>query len=496
MAINFPIIIDGVEYATKEDLDNAINGIGDVSGGFHIASIICTRWGEVVNSDPNVVVRLSGNTKDKYLGYIISMPVGYPTLTMDDYIPATVTYGYDGVEQLLAIGMTIDALLEIYQMDTVEELQAALDYTEYKFELNQTFMQAGFQLYFINYSDSVNLPSFSNPVYRQQILPGDEIDYMGIDRDGAPYNDYSRFARLNDIVYNYMAKLAKSLRIGDQVGSMYMHMYPTDLTNMPTYGNPNIHFMEFSDGSWLGEDNGNLVYWTSSASETVIYEGNTLVTPTFQLNPDITVSNVILTLSLPGPWYTATISAKPDDINEVVTIESLYNELKTLEDTSIDTLSNTVTQLQSTIATLQQQLDDTTNNLTLHVAHDADLYQAILVAAREEAQEVYNGSQPPLSTTGTTLVGPGGLLTLGGNETYTAPENGGITITFSAVLALGTVQVLVNGVSVFDSSAISLLSVPPPKTVRVNGGDIITTTGALGLLSSLSVVFYPNANIT
>ncbi len=145
-----------------------------------------------------------------------------------------------------------------------------------------------------------------------------------------------------------------------------------------------------------------------------------------------------------------------------------------------------------TIKWLYDQIMQETANLQSHVLHDADLYQSILSAARQEAQDIYDGTEVPLSSTGTTIIGTGGLLDLGGTGQYVIPANGGITITFSAVLALGNVQVYVNGASVFDSSAISLLSVPPPTTIRVNGGDMITSTGSLGLLSSLNVTFYPN----
>ncbi len=134
-------------------------------------------------------------------------------------------------------------------------------------------------------------------------------------------------------------------------------------------------------------------------------------------------------------------------------------------------------------------------DLTNHVIHDADLYQSILAAARDEAQKIYDQTEVPLSTTGTTIIGTGGLIDVGGSGQYVAPSNGGITITFSAVLALGNAAVLVNGVEVFNSSVLSILSVPPPVTIRVNSGDIITSTGALGLLSSLNVTFYPNKQL-
>ncbi len=148
-----------------------------------------------------------------------------------------------------------------------------------------------------------------------------------------------------------------------------------------------------------------------------------------------------------------------------------------------------------TIKWLYDQINQETANLKSHVLHDADLYQSILVAAREEAQAIYDGMDIPLSTTGTTIIGTGGILDIGSTGQYVAPSNGGITITFSAVLALGNVAVLVNGTEVFNSSALSLLSVPPPTTVRVNSGDRITSTGSLGLLSSLNVTFYPNKPI-
>lgn len=148
-----------------------------------------------------------------------------------------------------------------------------------------------------------------------------------------------------------------------------------------------------------------------------------------------------------------------------------------------------------TIKWLYDQIIQEIANLKSHVLHDADLYQSILVAAREEAQAIYDGTDVPLSSTGVTVIGTGGLLDIGSTGQYVAPSNGGITITFSAVLALGNVAVLVNGTEVFNSSVLSLLSVPPPTTVRVNSGDIITSTGSLGLLSSLNVTFYPNKPI-
>lgn len=135
------------------------------------------------------------------------------------------------------------------------------------------------------------------------------------------------------------------------------------------------------------------------------------------------------------------------------------------------------------------------NDLTAHVKHDADLYQSIIAAARQEAQDTYEGSNPPLSSTGVTVIGTGGLIDVGSSGQYIAPGNGGITITFSAVLSLGNATVMVNGEEVFNSSVISLLAVPPPVTIRVNGGDVITSGGALGVLSSLNVTFYPNKEI-
>lgn len=144
------------------------------------------------------------------------------------------------------------------------------------------------------------------------------------------------------------------------------------------------------------------------------------------------------------------------------------------------------------IAILQTQIATVSDALTAHVDHDADLYQSILAAARAEAQAIYEGTSAPLSSEGTVIIGTGGLLTLGGSGEYEVPQNGGITITFSAVLALGNATVSVNGEEVFNSSVLSIISIPPPITIRVNGGDKITSGGTLGLLSSLNVTFYPN----
>lgn len=279
-----------------------------------------------------------------------------------------------------------------------------------------------------------------------------------------------------------VTKTFSDLVVGDDLSGMAVSFPdPIDMTNS-TGSSTNSHLVDFTNGYYINLSVNTvqtpayfrLIDTNGQAAQNFYSNSKTPVVSSYTFPDGFIISNINrdeITQYYGGSWQTQLVFN--GQVQGEITIKWLYDQ----------------------IIAMKAQLDQTTTDLTNHVLHDADLYQAILIAAREEAQAIYDGTDVPLSTTGTPVIGTGGVLALGSDAQYVVPENGGITITFSAVLALGNVQVLVNGNSVFDSSAISLLSVPAPTTVRVNGGDIVTTSGSLGLLSSLSVVFYPNKPI-
>ncbi len=109
---------------------------------------------------------------------------------------------------------------------------------------------------------------------------------------------------------------------------------------------------------------------------------------------------------------------------------------------------------------------------------------------RRVAQEVYDGATPKLDMdNGVTVLGTGGVLTLGGGEEWTVPSNGAIVCTFIAVLGLSSATVSVDGSEVFSSVLLGGKS----KTVPVTTGQKVTYTGGLSVIGGLSVKFYENA---
>lgn len=167
-----------------------------------------------------------------------------------------------------------------------------------------------------------------------------------------------------------------------------------------------------------------------------------------------------------------------------------------LEKYFIDETEITIEMLYQGMAKLQTELNSLKKEFQTHVENDAGLYQRMASDARQQAIDIYKGLQPALSPNGIEIASTEvGLLVLPQGNDYSVQENGGITISFSAVLALGSLQVKVNDNVVFDTALLSLLSLPAPTTIRVNGGDTVSIVGNIGLLSSLSVVFYPNIDL-
>ena len=154
----------------------------------------------------------------------------------------------------------------------------------------------------------------------------------------------------------------------------------------------------------------------------------------------------------------------------------------TISATNAETFTYTpfVNDPTSTVYLMKQQL--------AHLADQTTSNYALIVKV---AQDVYNGTTPQIDTSqGTTVFGNGGLLTLGGGGSFTVPENGAIVVSYTAVLGIAP-TLTVNDVAV-DYGGVSFLGNGEPTEIRVNGGDVVTASGSLGLGSSFNVTFYPN----
>ncbi len=136
--------------------------------------------------------------------------------------------------------------------------------------------------------------------------------------------------------------------------------------------------------------------------------------------------------------------------------------------------------------------------LQAHESADAERWQlqadsdaAMLAQFATIAQNIYDGSQPPVDTTQpTTIIGTGGLISLGASDGYTITQNGYIQCVYKTIIG-AVIIVNVNDVPVF-TTAIGLLGSHTSDYIQVSTGDIITSSGLLSLGGGLNVTFYPN----
>ncbi len=153
-----------------------------------------------------------------------------------------------------------------------------------------------------------------------------------------------------------------------------------------------------------------------------------------------------------------------------------------------------------TTAQLNTKLDGYTP-IETHIAHEkkdstrwqqqSDIEAKMIAMMYRIAQEVYAGTTPQYDYSNPMLVfGNGGLLTLGGGQSWDAPSNGKIVVLYNAIL--GVAPILKVNDDTIDYGGVSVLGSGDPYDHRVNAGDSITATGSLSLGSSFNVTFYPN----
>jgi hypothetical protein len=168
----------------------------------------------------------------------------------------------------------------------------------------------------------------------------------------------------------------------------------------------------------------------------------------------------------------------------IVSPDGLYAKLNGAW-TYIGPMMDTVEELD---ATLSQHMD----------VDDPQRWQAIIdliaqtqAETLEQAKEIYEGTAPNLDyTNGTVLVGQSTLINLGGGSSWTVPTNGGIICKSSALVNLGGV-LYVNDEPEWDAVAVGGKS----KTIYVNAGDTVSFSAGVGILSYISVIFYPNLGV-
>lgn len=113
------------------------------------------------------------------------------------------------------------------------------------------------------------------------------------------------------------------------------------------------------------------------------------------------------------------------------------------------------------------------------------------------AQNLYSGTVPVYDyTIPQKIYGTGGLVNLLNGDSYTVPQNGAIVCEVGGLLGLAVV-VQVNGNTVWTSPVMLLGAqisgdTNPSSEIQVSTGDIVTTTGVLGVGQVLDITFYPN----
>ncbi len=287
------------------------------------------------------------------------------------------------------------------------------------------------------------------------------------------------------------------LQVGQDVGGMFINfdIPDFDFNEDADGGYAQYDAITFSDGSRIRFENSSWYYMAAQVGislpniiHTIVEGGNYWTDSSFTLPDGLTITAIDPRWA-DSPMSKGHLQDSPTDTGSaIVDCEYNYN--------LIQSLVQRVTTLETSLTAANSAIAQNSTDLANHVQHDAVLYTNILEEARNQAQEIYNGTVPQLESTGQTIIGTGGFLELGAGGSYVCQVNGAIVIAFSAVLAVGNANVMVNGTSVFDSAALSLLSIPPPKTVYVNAGDQISSTGSLGLLASLQVTFYANKTVS
>lgn len=124
---------------------------------------------------------------------------------------------------------------------------------------------------------------------------------------------------------------------------------------------------------------------------------------------------------------------------------------------------------------------------------------ATLNTAIEQAKAIYAGTDTLNYdlTNPTTIIGNGGIITVGGGQDFTITQNGAIQCQASAVLqAKSVVITYANGDPSTTWTAPLLLglvgSKNPSDFYRVSTGDVVSLTGVLGVGDTINVTFYPN----
>lgn len=230
-----------------------------------------------------------------------------------------------------------------------------------------------------------------------------------------------------------------------------------------------------------GVDINNRLYWASNSTNSSNIDEETLQT---LMDNDTKHDNSI-----------STINTNITNLNSRIT--SIITDMDLIE-SAISSISSSLGTLTSRFEELVQSNDSDIGRLTSHEQGDLtrwqqisdselELYQSIMI----EVKKLYAGTIPNYDYDHPTVIlGQGGLLSLGGSETYVCPTNGGLKWVYTTILSAG-VSLEVNGTSVFSVDVGLLGSHSNDEPYKVNAGDVITSNGLLGLGDSLTVTFYP-----
>ncbi len=217
---------------------------------------------------------------------------------------------------------------------------------------------------------------------------------------------------------------------------------------------------------------------TNSAFEITGTEYNVLITAEFT-NPE---ENTFTVITVNG--------------QEVYSTEGLYPG-STVRKTFYLFPGDTMSASRETNVTVEYLVPDPDSQLAKIVAQLTSNISDVYAAAVNSAKEIYEGtgSLNYDMTQPTKVMGTGGLITLGGSEGFTVPQNGCLIVTYSALVGAAK-SILVDG-DVVWSAVLSLLGASTTKSpsdpIRVNTGQVVTSTGLVGVGEALDVTFYPNA---
>ncbi len=142
--------------------------------------------------------------------------------------------------------------------------------------------------------------------------------------------------------------------------------------------------------------------------------------------------------------------------------------------------------------------------LNTHIEEDAQRWQTMndliikgLADVKQYCQELYEGTTPTYDySQPTVVIGSNGLITVADGNEWTATGNGAIICSVGGLLGTSII-VKINDIDVW-TSPISVLGLPvggdenPSVEIRINSGDVVSTSGLLGVGQSLNITFYPN----